>query len=510
MDGFVDQMYQDAMIISDLREIIRQAALCNGVGIGLIWLDVQKRMESFVRRLAEKDIEDAKGVLALWEAAGAGHTDFRQLAAEIERVFLPGLQKYLDIRYPYMEAGDGRWIFQRSDSYYFTVKGRESDRYLHSPVDPMREAELLALDLYRPDLQEFHILGSGLGYLPYQLWKISEYTMKIVVYEDDDILLRNAYLLGVLSWIDEKKIEVVTAKDIDQMLCRFLRIVGNDHIGYYVSDWKRGEYTETGYAREVDSLDFNERTERLNRRLHEINTNHNRMLDLKDIRDLKRSLGDRSKRCAVVSAGPSLNENIMFLRENAATMLIISVNAAMKRLFDERIYPDVVTMLDPRSELVHHLEGIAMFTWDIPLIMPVTGSYTFAEDYKGPTYLMPDNDEVTDGYKWGYGGTVSSMALDIAYYFGAQEIYLIGNDLAYSGGNNYADGLVHEKGEGMIRDAREYLVPSVEGGTVRTDPLYIVYRNIIEEQIRDHPGVSVINMSKHGAFIAGTKACIAG
>ena len=202
----------------------------------------------------------------------------------------------------------------------------------------------------------------------------------------------------------------------------------------------------------------------------------------------------------LVSAGPSLDDNIGFLRESKGKRIIIAVNTVVKKLKLEGITPDIIVMLSPEQILKKHLEGIEDFTTNIPLVMPICGSRSFVSIYRGPIYSI-DQELLSRDDSWDFGGTVTSLALNLAFYLKSSSIYLVGSDLAFTGGRNFSKDVAHGEYENIDNELR---VESSDGGSVQTNQLYNSFREIIERQISRHPGVKVYNLAEHGAKIKGT------
>ena len=212
----------------------------------------------------------------------------------------------------------------------------------------------------------------------------------------------------------------------------------------------------------------------------------------------------------LVSAGPSLNENIEFIRDNKGKSTIIAVNTVLKRLYQEEIKPDLIVMLDPLPEVREHLRGIEEWTEGIPLVTSIISDHFFVEAYRGPIYLFPihfddryiqytpdEEDSPWDDV----AGTVTSLGLETAFFLGAESVYLVGSDLAFPNGENYASGVAHGTKEGIVTPVE---VDAVGGGKVPSSHQYILYRHFLEAQIAKHPDVKVYNLSRCGARIAGS------
>ncbi len=203
MDELIGKMYSDSMIINNINLLRKEAALTNGERISDAWNKVSEGLKDMIPRIAVLDIAFAKELLAAWKEVGEGETDFRVLAAETDHRILPLVRKAIGMMYPPMNDVCGDWEYISTPTGYFSIKSKINGRYIHSPYDPMEEARILADELYQDGKDGAVLLGAGLGYLAYQLWIKSEKTWKIVIYEDDELLLQSAFYIGVLEWIDK-------------------------------------------------------------------------------------------------------------------------------------------------------------------------------------------------------------------------------------------------------------------------------------------------------------------
>ena len=170
---------------------------------------------------------------------------------------------------------------------------------------------------------------------------------------------------------------------------------------------------------------------------------------------------------------------------------------------------------DPQNHLVHHIEGIKNETKDIALVAERFSNCKFLNAYQGATALVISAglaeaiDEKPEEYEvWDFSGTVSSLGIETAIQFGAKRIWLVGLDLAYPGGKQFASGTMNKK-TATETEARIW-VDSVQGEKVETTHTFIYFKEIIEKQIGRCRAVEFINLSTAGARIAGTKEnCIA-
>ncbi len=502
MEAEVEQMYKDALAVTELQETLWWSALGAPRRAREAWEKASARISGMIPRIGLISMKAAEPLMKAWKAAREAGRDLRALSSCVDSVLLPLLKDALGVLYGEISFAVGDYEVRKSGFGYFSVKDLAKDRYLHDPYDPMREAVDQARMFYRGEMGSFHILGVGLGYLAWQVWEQSEHSTDICIYEDDALMLQLAFRFGTLSWIDPDHLKIVDASDKERMLRAFLFARDNSLHDHYVSDWKLRAYTDCPSGQLIDRLDFNERTGRDLSIRQKINVRVNSMRESASVEEFPGYLSTPVSECVLVSAGPSLNDNIGFLKDSIGKRTIIVVNTAIKKLEKEEIVPDAAVVLDPNPVLKKHIEGSEDFMQKVPLVTVRSASSEFVSLYKGKVFFLPDNGE-TKNYRWDFGGTVASLGLDLAFFLGAETVYLIGSDLSFPGGENYADGVAKKSGEG-VDDSVE--TQSVDGTVVKTNLLYNNYRETLEEQIAAHPGVKVYNMSKHGAAIKGTEA----
>ncbi len=493
-------IYSDAMIVEELYEIID---LFSRVELRMAiekWTRASKDIEKFIPRVAQKDMVQGQKLLDCWKKVLDERDDFRVFSAQLSGKLIPYIIDSINVIYGPIELDGEKWRFERTGSGFITVYDKLNNKCYHNPADPMMEASKLADALYKPEIDEFHILGCGLGYLAYQIWIKSDKSARIVIYEDDKEMIEYADQFGVLSWIDPSRITFITHSDKETMLQEFCKQYYRNSESIYISDWKAGNYYSGKNGDLIDSIDFNQRTIRTNEKKWKINERENLKRNPRNINEFFKDYDFEGKDCVLVSAGPSLDDCIDYLKGEADTKIVIAVNTVLRRLEKENITPDVVVMLADDDSLSEHIEGVEEAFANTPLIMPLSGSRTFTSLYRGPIYAIEDK-EIISSNKWNFSGTVTSLALNLAYILKSRHIYLIGSDLAYTGGRNFSKGVAHDEYSGMTDGI---WVKSTDGGKVQTNNLYNSFRRILESQIAEHPEAEVYNLAGHGAEIAGT------
>ena len=164
--------------------------------------------------------------------------------------------------------------------------------------------------------------------------------------------------------------------------------------------------------------------------------------------------------------------------------------------------------MDMLNRTYGHMEGLS--EENIPLFIADTANWQFAKKYKGEKYIIPCNNLYltkifyeTKGIKpWKAMGTVVSFAIQLALFFSAGSIELIGVDLAFPNNVSHASQTMDYK---EIDCDNSLKVDSVDGGKVSTSGELITYIKEIEGLIAENKNVSFFNRSRYGALIKGCK-----
>ena len=212
------------------------------------------------------------------------------------------------------------------------------------------------------------------------------------------------------------------------------------------------------------------------------------------------------KKVLIVGAGPSLDARMAELENKDDDTIILAVATVLKKLTNRGIIPDYAVVMDSQMRTFKQIEGLKIM--DTPLLVDSTACWRFAEEYQGKRYIVYQKgfqeadrcakEERCQQYET--GGSVTTLALEIALRLGADSIYMLGVDLAYPDGISHATGTMDR----MDRNTNGMKkVKSVNGDEVYTDLLFDSYRIWIENKIKEYPQVNFYNLSTCGAYIEG-------
>ncbi len=233
----------------------------------------------------------------------------------------------------------------------------------------------------------------------------------------------------------------------------------------------------------------------------------------------------KGKSVFCISAGPSLRENLSYIREHQNNAVIVAVDTAVPILQKEDICPDIVVGLDFSLENKKHYLAMDLEKLSKTILVAAVDIY---EDilplWRGPKVVLHSSHMFSKFIhrKLGLfkGITTSHMAFLFCVFSGADPIILFGLDLSYpdlkyshiEGAVNRTNlTLIKEKGVEILakRSGKKikYVwarrLPSVDGSEVISEDIYVGFLRDFERIIEVCPQ-KVIDTKNAGAKITGT------
>ncbi|WP_330948958.1 motility associated factor glycosyltransferase family protein [Virgibacillus sp. MG-45] len=210
----------------------------------------------------------------------------------------------------------------------------------------------------------------------------------------------------------------------------------------------------------------------------------------------------------LISAGPSLNKHMKRLKEiqQEDKFILGAVGTALKPLLAHGITPDFFCLIDANPQTTSQLNDVCLP--NTPLFYLSTAYHETVALHQGPKYIMwqrgflpaEEYAKNCDDPLIETGGSVATALLDLMVYFGAEQIALAGQDLAFTDGASHVQGAhlhraidtsstLHETldyyGEKMIPTARNLSI----------------YRKWFEQYAKTHPNLALYNCTEGGAYI---------
>ncbi len=157
------------------------------------------------------------------------------------------------------------------------------------------------------------------------------------------------------------------------------------------------------------------------------------------------------KRVLLLTAGPSLQKNIVWLKKNHTKFIIVAVSATLKTLYENAITPDLVTHLDGFSSSMVHYEGFNAkeFLKDTTVVLgPFSPSILREMFTKENIFYYEENTNYFDGFGSITAPCIGSFSLLLALRLNTQELYLLGLDLAV----DQESGATHSDAHTYVQD----------------------------------------------------------
>lgn len=392
----------------------------------------------------------------------------------------------------------------------------DSRKYVLSKYTPMKDAEKYIPKEKGDKETVWIILGFGMGHVVRKLLAATSNETKIIVIEPSKELLDEQLKYDDNRLLDEySNIHFITG-DINQELKKKvsellpihsihnIKFISLDvYLYFYLSYYKK--------IKEVINQDILNKHIEINtikvfNRVFSENVIKNRAF-IKESYDLK-VLKDKYKNvpALVVSAGPSLNKNIQYIKDFKGITCV--GNRTLKPVLQQEVCPDFLCGVDPQEATFTTLKC------DIPenvrLIATDSANTKFIEAHKGKHYFIntPSNAKALLGTQIvediPIGGSVATLCLSALTYMGCNPIILIGQDFAYTGNQKHAEECAIMPHLNTINtiDGTPY-IKGYYGDSVPTSYQFITYLKWFEEFINAHKETTFINATEGGAYIEG-------
>ncbi len=212
----------------------------------------------------------------------------------------------------------------------------------------------------------------------------------------------------------------------------------------------------------------------------------------------------------LVAGGPSLTPCMELLKEKRSEDIILCVGTSAGKLLKEGIQPEYVIISDPLPEIAKQVDH----PFDMErtsLIYLSTTCSAAAHKFSGKRYIAfqegfekaEKRAKELDVPTYKTGGSVATLAMDIAISFEPLRIICLGLDLAYTNNQMHASG-IHEVNESTGTETGR-MVKSVSGNMISTAQTLETYHKWIEDRLCKYDGKTEIVNVSDGAFIKGMK-----
>lgn len=221
----------------------------------------------------------------------------------------------------------------------------------------------------------------------------------------------------------------------------------------------------------------------------------------------------KNARIAVVGSGPSLENDIPWLKANRSKLIVFAVHSSVRVLRKHGIKPDFQVTLD--TELLPHLPKLQLDT-DVPLICYYKVDPKAIEGFDTVLMLHEAGKANVVRFKHTISHThptSGNTALAAALYMQASETYLLGLDLGFraaekshAAGSWYDDASGAGHADAQWRDKiRTRANFETSEGEILTHAYYNYSRHAMEVGIAAQAGERKVYNLSDGAFIQGAE-----
>lgn len=214
----------------------------------------------------------------------------------------------------------------------------------------------------------------------------------------------------------------------------------------------------------------------------------------------------------VVSSGPSLQEDIEWLKKLRPHVLIISAGSSIQALVKHGIQPHLAVIMDGHP--VNKKIFASSVTREQPLLFTSSSYYEISDQNCAEKIHSIMKSDAVSQYFFGLSKeelfispteTVAGTAIQAAACLGAKRIILAGQDLSFPDNKFYADGIEHFAAEATDKTVQEApkKVLNVKGTYNTTDESFSLMKDGLENLIMALPRIEFVNSSRNGAVIEG-------
>ena len=390
--------------------------------------------------------------------------------------------------------------------------------FLHDVKDPVAKAKehVKKLDLIGNNGSV--LLGFGLGYLALEMVHSMEDGHLLLICEADQALFKVALeRVDLAPVLKSKRIKILVGKDIDlptniiNIAVKFLTSkisVVKFHPSFsldpetYTSLEKKAKDTTLTLQVSANTILYSGRKMAGN-----ILAN---TLDISCSAGVKRLFDKfRDIPAIVVGAGPSLEKNVLLLREVKDNAVIIAVDRTLRLLVPLGIVPHLVPSMD--FSKTNYDEKYAPLQMDekLTMVFSQTLYHKIIKTFWGPRFVMHMTDRLSStlSYYWGNKGTVSTgfhvghFSFCLARAMGCNPIILVGMDLGFTDDKFHAEDIETQV---PIASSEQSACEDIFGKMIKSNPSFKSFVIELNAEIKKTDALC-IDATEGGAKKEGTK-----
>ncbi len=400
------------------------------------------------------------------------------------------------------------YVVEPTSSGYLTAAVQEDGHlyYLHTNGQIIQEALLQAEEWLNQGQLDYSFYGLGMGYPYLEMLSIDDNISVTVVEMNKELLILAFVFAPVWRLYESERFKLIYDPTGHRMERMTLGLT--EESGFYVFYPALRGIQKAERRQQLEAYFVDESSVRIHSRNMLGNFRKNKKISCANIQDLEEKF--RGREVIIVAAGPSLDRNMMALKNRSADTILMAVGTVLHKLLDAGILPDYTIVIDSGKPTYRQIQGIE--NCGVPMIFLSTVYSRIPEEYQGEKYLLCQKgfepaEELAKRNGWDTvesGGSVATTALDLALRLSASKIIFAGLDLAYTGGMDHAGDTAYQAE--VVKDTG-LMVPGVNGTKVATGKNLKIYLNWIEQRLANRTEqekkIPVIDATEGGALKRG-------
>ena len=366
------------------------------------------------------------------------------------------------------------------------------------------------------------IYGLGLGYELNEILKKDLKTPILFIEPDYEVFYYFLHYFDI-SLLSKYNIQFIVGNSIEDYVFSFREFVGARYIKKFHIIPQSGYY----YLYKDIILQVELRLkELLNEVLVDISTTlaantmwmHNKMINLQQYMPSSAPVEVLANAfcnipAIMVSAGPSLEDDITYIKQLYDNALIVTVGSGLSVLESHKVKAHMAAALDGNDSELGIFENIHVND-DIFLLYTSTlfpevpdlfrkEKFFFALSPFDEFYYKQINHKSMARVQ---GFSIAISTLDILAKLGCNPIVLTGQDFCYSRQKNYAEGASYFDDD--LKSRQEFsnltVMKNRKGALVYTKPSFLAMKTAMEQVISQHSQITFVNCTQDGLTIRGT------
>lgn len=216
------------------------------------------------------------------------------------------------------------------------------------------------------------------------------------------------------------------------------------------------------------------------------------------------------KTAVILAGGPSLDENIEWVRENKKNLVVFAVSRIAKYLLEKNVIPHIIVSVDPYDVSFDVSKELLLMPPEVLYIQANCAPPKLISQWHGRSLYIgkrfPWHDKSDENANKMGGPTVTNAALKSAIEMGCKDILLVGADLCYSAtGVSHASGSNEAKLGPALGQAGGIWVETYSGRKAETLIEFDNAISALSEQatLGQETGVNIYNLSENAAKAKG-------